>query len=124
MKIATWNINSVRLRLGNVERFLAESDTDVLCLQETKTVDDTFPAAALKAAGYTHQMIHGQKSYNGVAIVSRLPFVATGDASGAHGWCGKEDCRHIWARLADGTDATHGMQRLLQRGHFTQLPGL
>jgi exodeoxyribonuclease III len=104
MKIATWNINSVRLRLGNVERFLAESQTDVLCLQETKTVDDTFPAAALKAAGYSHQMIHGQKSYNGVAIISRIPFVATGDVSGKYSWCEKEDCRHIWARLGDGTE--------------------
>jgi exodeoxyribonuclease-3 len=49
-------------------------------------------------------MIHGQKSYNGVAIVSRLPFVANGDGSGKRGWCGKEDCRHIWARFESGIE--------------------
>src|SRR5580698_5931587 len=98
MKIATWNINSVRLRLPLVERFLAEHKPDVLCLQETKTVDETFPAEALKKAGYKHQYLHGMKSYNGVAILSRQPLTNTGRQN----WQKREDCRHIFAELPNG----------------------
>ena len=67
MKIATWNINSVRLRIELVIKFLNDSDIDVLCLQETKTEDKFFPAAALAEAGWGHQAFRGEKSYNGVA---------------------------------------------------------
>ena len=95
MKIATWNINSVRLRLPIVEAYLQTNQPDVLCLQETKTQDEHFPASALADAGWSHQAFRGEKSYNGVAILSRLPI----EDSGFSYWAGKEDCRHIWARI-------------------------
>lgn len=93
LTIATWNINSVRLRIDHVTRYLAEWRPDVLCLQETKTEDPTFPGDALAAAGYPYQAIRGMKSYNGVAIVSRLPI----DVFGGEDWCGKRDARHVSA---------------------------
>ena len=73
MKIATWNINSVRLRVQLVASWLREHQPDVLCLQETKTQDEHFPVEAISEAGWPHIAIRGEKSYNGVAIVSRLP---------------------------------------------------
>jgi exodeoxyribonuclease-3 len=100
MKIATWNINSVRLRIGLVERFIDQAAPDVICLQETKTINDTFPRAAFAAKGYTHQHILGMKSYNGVAILSRLPLSKLGTKN----WQGREDCRHIFASLDNGTE--------------------
>ncbi|MBD2019017.1 exodeoxyribonuclease III [Leptolyngbya sp. FACHB-36] len=72
MKIATWNVNSIRTRLTHVQDWLQEAAVDVLCLQETKVMDDSFPIAAFTEIGY-HPHIFGQKSYNGVAIVSRSP---------------------------------------------------
>ena len=63
MKIATWNINSVRLRIQQVLRFLKEETPDVLCLQETKTQDINFPAIELATAGWPHQAVRGEKSY-------------------------------------------------------------
>ena len=71
--IATWNINSVRLRIDLVVRYLAEHQPDVLCLQETKCPDANFPHGAFRDAGYPHIAINGQKGYHGVAIVSRIP---------------------------------------------------
>lgn len=100
MRIATWNINSVRLRLPLVERFITEHKPDVLCLQETKTVNETFPAEALKKLGYKHQHFHGMKSYNGVAILSRKPIAEFK----VQNWASKDDCRHIHARLENGTE--------------------
>ena len=72
MKLATWNVNSLKVRLPHVLQWLAEHQVDVLCLQETKTTDDKFPVAAIEAAGY-QVAYSGQKTYNGVAILSRLP---------------------------------------------------
>jgi exodeoxyribonuclease-3 len=72
MKIATWNVNSIRTRLEQVTNWLQENPVDVLCLQETKVVDELFPIAAFEALGY-HAYISGQKSYNGVALISRQP---------------------------------------------------
>ena len=72
MKLATWNVNSLKVRLPHVLQWLAENPVDVLCLQETKLTDDKFPAAELEAAGY-HSVWTGQKTYNGVAILSRHP---------------------------------------------------
>ena len=72
MRIATWNVNSVRTRLEQVLAWLNETQPDLLCLQETKVDDPLFPKGAFEAAGWTVQ-IHGQKSYNGVALVSREP---------------------------------------------------
>ncbi len=95
LKIATWNINSVRLRAGHVVDFLNRWAPDVLCLQETKCPQGQFPSAAFAEAGYTHIAERGQSGYHGVAIVSRIPFqtVKTRD------FCGKQDARHVSVRL-------------------------
>jgi len=100
MKIATWNINSVRLRLPLVARLLKGERPDVLCLQETKVINDLFPAGALASLGYVHQAINGQKGYHGVAIVSRLPFA---DQTSQR-FCGKEDSRHISVTFDNGIE--------------------
>lgn len=73
LKIAAWNVNSVKARLPNVLAWLEEAAPDVALLQEIKTVEDGFPLMEIQAAGYRHTAIRGQKSYNGVAILSRLP---------------------------------------------------
>jgi exodeoxyribonuclease-3 len=70
MKIATWNVNSLKVRLPHVLDWLAAATPDVLCLQETKLTDENFPAEEIRAAGY-HVVYSGQKTYNGVAIISR-----------------------------------------------------
>ena len=70
MKIATWNVNSLKVRLPHVLDWLATSQADILCLQETKTRDENFPADEITAAGY-HVVFSGQKTYNGVAIISK-----------------------------------------------------
>jgi exodeoxyribonuclease-3 len=90
-KVATWNINSVRLRLPLVLRFLEQYQPDVLCLQETKCPDDQFPTAAFRKVGYGHVEIHGQKGYHGVATISRLPLEVVERRS----FCGLTDCRHL-----------------------------
>jgi exodeoxyribonuclease-3 len=72
MKLATWNINSLNVRLPHVLDWVGKHQPDVLCLQETKLEDPKFPADALRDAGY-EAIVHGQKTYNGVAILSRLP---------------------------------------------------
>lgn len=74
MKIATWNVNSLRVRLPHLLDWLRAHSPDVACLQETKCDDDTFPGEALRQAGY-HALHHGQRGYNGVAILSRTPAV-------------------------------------------------
>ncbi|UVW29981.1 exodeoxyribonuclease III [Massilia sp. H6] len=72
MKIATWNVNSLKVRLPHLLTWLQANPVDVLCLQETKLTDDKFPLAAINAAGY-EVVFSGQKTYNGVAILSRHP---------------------------------------------------
>lgn len=91
MRILTWNINSVRLRAPLVRRLMRECRPDIVCLQETKTPDEHFPLEAFAEEGYVHAHIHGMKSYNGVAVLSRIPFVATD----IHHRVGREDCRHV-----------------------------
>ena len=70
MKLATWNVNSIRAREERLVRWLGANRPDVLCLQELKVTDDAFPLLPLQALGY-HAAVHGQKTYNGVAILSR-----------------------------------------------------
>lgn len=96
LSVATWNVNSVRLRLDHLARMVEELRPDVICLQETKVVNDLFPRDAIAALGYPHIAVHGMKSYNGVAVLSRLPL----DNVRTPGWCGKEDCRHLIADVA------------------------
>ncbi|MGE4313405.1 MAG: exodeoxyribonuclease III [Pseudobdellovibrionaceae bacterium] len=95
VKIATWNINSVRLRLPIVLKLLETWQPDILCLQETKCPDEFFPYEDIRAAGYKHIHVHGMKSYNGVAIISKLPFTDTC----VHHRVGREDCRHVAAQF-------------------------
>ncbi|GBQ67681.1 exodeoxyribonuclease III [Ameyamaea chiangmaiensis NBRC 103196] len=76
MKIVTWNVNSIRQRESHVLSFLAREQPDVLCLQEIKCETGQFPAAAFRDAGY-EAVVVGQKAYNGVAILARVPFTAT-----------------------------------------------
>lgn len=97
MKVVTWNINSVRLRIGLVQDLVTEADPDVICLQETKTPDEHFPLDAIKEMGYPHVHFNGMKGYNGVAIISKHPFLDTK----THSRVGKDDCRHISVRLAE-----------------------
>ena len=75
MKIVTWNVNSVRTRLPHLLAYLREAEPDVLCLQELKCLEEQFPRAEVEAEGY-NLAIHGQKSFNGVAILSRRPIEA------------------------------------------------
>jgi len=93
MKIATWNINSVRLRAPIVLQMMKKLKPDIVCLQETKTPDEFFPHEEFAKLGYEHQHINGMKSYNGVAILSKGPFVS----KEIHHRCGKQDCRHVAA---------------------------
>jgi exodeoxyribonuclease III len=90
-RLATWNINSVRLRIGLVEKLLTEHQPDVLCLQETKCPQGQFPSSSLHELGYKHIAEFGQKGYHGVAIVSRLPFTS----QHSRDFCKKGDCRHV-----------------------------
>jgi exodeoxyribonuclease-3 len=96
--LATWNINSVRLRMPIVERLLAERAPDVLCLQETKCPDDLFPFDAFRSLGYQHIAIFGQKGYHGVATVSRRPL----EVVEKRRFCGIEDSRHLSVRVSAG----------------------
>jgi exodeoxyribonuclease-3 len=73
LKLVTWNINSVRLRMPIVEQLIDEVAPDVICLQETKCPDANFPENAFRKAGYEHMAINGQKGYHGVATLSKLP---------------------------------------------------
>ena len=72
MRIATWNVNSVRQRIDIQLAYLREVQPDVLCLQELKCLEEAFPRLEVEAAGY-NVVVHGQKSYNGVAILSKAP---------------------------------------------------
>jgi exodeoxyribonuclease-3 len=96
--LATWNINSVRLREPIVLKLLQEYSPDILCLQECKSPVEKIPTEGFAALGYSHMIARGQKGYNGVAILSRLPIVETGSedfASLGH-------ARHIAGRLENG----------------------
>ncbi len=99
-KLATWNINSVRLRMPIVEKFCIEHQPDILCLQETKCRDSEFPAADFKRLGYPHLAINGQKGYHGVCIASRRPILATEPRE----FCGMGDSRHIAITIAGAGD--------------------
>jgi exodeoxyribonuclease-3 len=96
--LATWNINSVRLREPIVLKLLAEEAPDILCLQECKSPVDKIPREGFEALGYTHMVARGDKGYNGVAILSKLPMVE----SSAQDFAGLGHARHIAGRLENG----------------------
>ena len=92
LRVATWNINSLRLRLPLLPRLIEALQPDVLCLQETKVPDDLFPRDGVTALGFDHVAFSGMKGYNGVAVLSRHPLQVVADTPD---WCGRGDCRHI-----------------------------
>jgi len=98
LKIASWNINSVRARIDIVQRFLTEQAPDILCLQETKVVNDIFPADPFHALGYRHLVLNGQRMHHGVAILSRVPLAE----DIRHDWQDNGEARHIGVRLENG----------------------
>src|SRR5467141_3886748 len=95
--LTTWNINSVRLRINLVAKFIKAVRPDVLCLQETKCPDDKFPLKRFKRLGYEHVALNGQKGYHGVVLLSRVPI----ERFDIRSFCGKVDCRHISAVLGE-----------------------
>jgi exodeoxyribonuclease-3 len=100
VKIATWNINSVRLRIGQVTKFLKEHQPDVLALQEIKVENGLFPGGELQKLGYVHQAVNGQKAYHGVAILSRIPFKKTQVVD----FCREGHARHMSVTLENGVE--------------------
>lgn len=96
--LATWNINSVRLREGLVCKLMQQEAPDVLCLQECKSPVEKIPMERFRTLGYTHMVAQGQKSYNGVAILSKLPMTELS----AHDFAGLGQARHVAARLDHG----------------------
>lgn len=95
MRLMTWNINSVRLRIDLLLQVLGKVKPDVFCLQETKTPDEFFPVDPLVAAGYGHYHFAGMKGYNGCAIFSKHALTD----KDVHVRCGKSDMRHISAKV-------------------------
>lgn len=100
VKIATWNINSVRLRIGLIKDFDSLFKPDILCLQETKCQDSEFPLKEFRKLGYDHVALNGQKGYHGVATLSRIPFSATSVKE----FCGKGDSRHVSVKIHDDVE--------------------
>ena len=95
MRISTWNINSVRLRLQQVLDFVKDKNIDLICLQETKTPDENFPSKDFAEIGLKYQHFRGEKSYNGVAILSNMELIECNYIN----WCNKNDTRHISVSL-------------------------
>jgi exodeoxyribonuclease-3 len=102
LKIASWNINSLRARLHLVERFVAEVQPDILCLQETKVHDEQFPREAMHDMGFAQLAIFGQKAYHGVAICARdgIPL----DKVTRREWCGILEARHLHCVIPGGIE--------------------
>lgn len=98
MKIATWNINSIRIREKLIAQFVGAHRPDVLCLQETKVDDPLFPHGIVRGLGYKHVVFTGEKSYNGVAILSKTPLKQIA----AFDMIGNGQKRHIAAELENG----------------------
>ena len=99
-KILSWNVNSLRIRLAELERIAREENPDVVCLQEVKAKEEDFPFAAVKAAGFEHVALNGMGGYNGVAILSRRPLTGVRRFD----WAGKADARHISAVTEEGIE--------------------
>lgn len=97
LTIATWNINSLRLRQAHLLKIVEQLRPDILCLQETKVPDELFPEALGAEIGLPYVLKRGMKSYNGVAIYARLPLNLIENTPD---WCGKGDCRHLSATVS------------------------
>ncbi|MDD2876386.1 MAG: exodeoxyribonuclease III [Acidiphilium sp.] len=101
LTIATWNINSVRLRQDLLSLLMADAAPDIICLQETKAPDLVFPPDLGERLGLPYVLKRGMKGYNGVAILSRLRLTLIETAPD---WCSKSDCRHIAASIETGSN--------------------
>ena len=113
MKLATWNVNSIRQRLGHLLTYLKAANPDVLCLQELKCQDEAFPRAEIEELGY-NVAVHGQKAFNGVAILAKRPFEAT---KGLPGDASDEQARYIEAVIPYGARAVRVASIYLPNGN-------
>jgi exodeoxyribonuclease-3 len=98
LRIASWNINSVRARIDIVERFLRDEGPDILCLQETKVADPQFPEGPFRQLGYNHIVINGQPMHHGVAIISKVSLAN----KQVHDWQANGEARHVGVEIAGG----------------------
>ncbi len=96
--IASWNINSVRIRLPIIAQLVEAERPDIICLQETKVQDADFPHKGFEALGYKHRILHGQRMHHGVAILSKIPIVE----DRRYNWQDNGEARHIGVRLPSG----------------------
>ncbi|MBZ0216698.1 MAG: exodeoxyribonuclease III [Fimbriimonadaceae bacterium] len=117
VSLVTWNINSVRFRIDLVERFLATFEPDILCLQETKCPDGSFPEQMFRKLGYNHIALNGQKAYHGVATISRIPFSNVDRME----FCGKGDTRHIATTF--GADAHPALENVTLHNFYVPAGG-
>src|SRR3546814_8146465 len=108
--IASWNINSVRARIGIVEKFLREEAPDILCLQETKVECGLFPPEMFRRLGYEHIVTHGQRMHHGVAIVSKLPLTEVRK----YDWQANGEARHVGVTLPSDRKSTRLTQSLMR----------
>jgi len=113
LRIATWNVNSVRQRVDHLLAYLKEAEPDVLCLQELKCMDDAFPRLEVESAGY-NVATHGQKTFNGVAILSKRPMEVT---RGLPGDDADEHARYIEAIIQDGDSVVRVASIYLPNGN-------
>ena len=114
MRIATWNVNSVRQRLDNLLAWLKERQPDIVCVQEIKCVDEAFPREAVEGLGY-NVAVHGQKAFNGVALLSKLPFDEV--APGLIGDDGDVQARFLEALVSTKTGALRVVSLYLPNGN-------
>jgi exodeoxyribonuclease III len=114
MRIATWNVNSIRQRLDSMQAWLKERKPDIVCLQEIKCVDEAFPREAFEALGY-NVAVHGQKTFNGVALLSKLPFDEV--APGLIGDTGDVQARFLEALVSTKTGALRVVSLYLPNGN-------
>jgi exodeoxyribonuclease III len=114
MRIATWNVNSVRQRLDNLLAWLKERQPDIVCLQEIKCADEAFPREAVESLGY-NVAVHGQKAFNGVALLSKLPFDEV--APGLIGDDGDVQARFLEALVSTKTGALRVVSLYLPNGN-------
>jgi exodeoxyribonuclease-3 len=114
MRIATWNVNSIRQRMDSLTAWLAERAPDIVCLQEIKCTDDAFPREPIEALGY-NVAVHGQKTFNGVALLSKLPFDEV--APGLIGDDGDVQARFLEALVSTKTGVLRVVSLYLPNGN-------
>jgi exodeoxyribonuclease III len=114
MRIATWNVNSIKQRLGHLATFVKSAEPDVLCLQELKCVDEAFPRSEVEGLGY-HVVTHGQKAYNGVAILSKRPLEDV--RRGLPGDDTDEQARYLEGVISTGSGAVRVASIYLPNGN-------